>query len=46
MAGSDKDHGGSRRPDAENQGWSSISRVLDGQMIERSGDDVCDMHHA
>jgi hypothetical protein len=38
MAGSDKEHGRSRRPGAKDWGWSSIGQVLGGQMIERSGD--------
>jgi hypothetical protein len=27
-------------------GWQSTGRVLGDQMIERSGDIVCDLHHA
>jgi hypothetical protein len=46
MAGSDEHRGRSRRLVAENQGWSSTSRVLDGWTIERSGDTVCSLHHA
>jgi hypothetical protein len=46
MAGSDEDRGRSRRPGTEDQGWSSTGRVLDGQMIRRSGDTVCDLHRA
>jgi hypothetical protein len=46
MAGSDEDHGRSRRPGAEDQGWSSTGQVLGGQTIERSGDTVCDLHRA
>jgi hypothetical protein len=46
MTGSDENHGKSRKPGAENQGWSSTSRVLSGQTIERSGDTVCDLHRA
>jgi hypothetical protein len=46
MAGSDKDHGRSRRPGAEDRGWSSTGRVLSGQVIGRSGDAVCDLHRA
>jgi hypothetical protein len=34
MADSDEDHGRSRRPSAEDWGWSSIYWVLSGQMIE------------
>jgi hypothetical protein len=29
---------------AEDRGWSSTCRVLDGRMIERSGDTVCGLH--
>jgi hypothetical protein len=47
MAASDEDHGRSRRPGAEDRGWSSIGRVLGGWAIGRSGDNaVCDLHRA
>jgi hypothetical protein len=46
MPGSDEDQGRSRKLGAEDRGWSSTSRVLGGQKIERSGDDVCDLHCA
>jgi hypothetical protein len=46
MVGSDEDHSRSRRPNAEDQRWPSIGRVLDGRMIERSGDVVCSLHRA
>jgi hypothetical protein len=46
ITGSDEDRGRSRRPGAEDRGWSSIGRILGGQMIERSGDAVCGLHHA
>jgi hypothetical protein len=46
MAGSDEDLGRSRRPDAEDQGWSSTCQVLDGWMIGRSGDVVCGLYCA
>jgi hypothetical protein len=46
MAGSDMDHGRSRRPRADDQGWSSIGRVLGGRTIERSSDAVCSLHRA
>jgi hypothetical protein len=46
MTGSEEDLGQSRRPGAEDQGWSNTRRVLDGQTIERSGDVVCDMYCA
>jgi hypothetical protein len=44
MAGSDEDHGGSRRPGAEDRGWSSTGRVLGGRMVKRSGDAMCSLH--
>jgi hypothetical protein len=46
MTISDKDRGRSRRPDAEDRGWSSTGRVLDGRTIERSGDAVYGLCHA
>jgi hypothetical protein len=46
MAGSDEDLGRSRRPDADDQGWSSTGQVLSGQTIGRSGDAVCGLYHA
>jgi hypothetical protein len=46
MADSDKDLGKSMRPSAENLSWSSTHRVLDGQMIRRSGDTVCGLYRA
>jgi hypothetical protein len=45
-AGSDEDYGRSRRPGAEDQGWSSTSWVIGDRMIERSGDAVCGLHRA
>jgi hypothetical protein len=36
--------GRSRRLGAEDQGWSSTSRILGSRMIERSGDAMCDLH--
>jgi hypothetical protein len=44
MVGSDEDRGRSRRPGAEDRGWSSTDRVLDGQMIERLGNVVYGQH--
>jgi hypothetical protein len=41
MVGIVEDHGRSRKPSVEDQGWSSIGRVLGGRMIEGSGDIVC-----
>jgi hypothetical protein len=46
MAGSDEDYGTSRRPDAEDRGWSSTGRVLGGRVIGRSGDAVCGLYRA
>jgi hypothetical protein len=46
MAGSNEDIGRSRRPGAEDRGWSSTGRILDGRMIERSDDAVCGLHRA
>jgi hypothetical protein len=46
MSGSDKDRDRRRRLDAEDRGWSSTDRVLDGRTIERSGDVVCGLHCA
>jgi hypothetical protein len=46
MVDSVEDRGRGRRPSAEDLGWSSTGRVLDGQMIERSSDAVCGLHHA
>jgi hypothetical protein len=46
MADSDEDYGRSRRPGAEDQGWSNTGRVLSGRAIERSGDTVCGLPHA
>jgi hypothetical protein len=46
MAGSNKDYGRSRRPREDDQGWSSIGRVLSGRTIERLSDAVCSLHRA
>jgi hypothetical protein len=46
MVGNDKDRGRSRRPGAEDQGWSSTGHVLGGQTIERLGNVVCGLYHA
>jgi hypothetical protein len=46
MPGSDEDHGWSRRPGVQDQGWSSTGQILGGQAIGRSGDAVCDLHRA
>jgi predicted deacylase len=42
----DEDLVRSRRYNADGQGWSSICRILDGRMIGRSDDTVCDLHCA
>jgi hypothetical protein len=46
MAGSNEDPGQSRRPSAEDWGWSTTGRVLDVWMIGRMGDIVCILHRA
>jgi hypothetical protein len=46
MADNDGDLGTSRRPGAEDRGWSSTGRVLGGRTIGRSGDAVCGLHRA
>jgi hypothetical protein len=46
MVGNGEDHGRSRRPSAEDRGWSSTCRVLDGRTIGMSGDAVCGLHRA
>jgi hypothetical protein len=46
MVGNDKNRGRSRRPGAEDRRWSSTSHVLGGRTIERSGDVMCNLHHA
>jgi hypothetical protein len=46
MVGSDKDHSKSRRPGADDRGWSNTSQVLGGQTIGRSGDIVYGLYHA
>jgi hypothetical protein len=46
MADSNEDLGRSRKPDVEDQRWSSTGRVLGGWTIGRSGDTVCGLYHA
>jgi hypothetical protein len=46
MAGSNEDRGRSRRPGAEDRGWSGIGQILGDRTIERSGDAVCGLHRA
>jgi hypothetical protein len=46
MTGSDEDCVRSRRPGAEDRGWSSTGQVLGGRTIEMSGDAVCGLHCA
>jgi hypothetical protein len=45
MACSDENRGRSRRPGAENWGWSYRS-VLNGRAIEKSDGVVCGLHRA
>jgi hypothetical protein len=45
MVGSDEDRDRSRRPGAEDRGWSNTCWVLGGRTIERSDDAVCSLHH-
>jgi hypothetical protein len=46
MAGSDEDLSRTRRPSAEDRGWSNTSGVLGGPTIGRSGDVVWGLYHA
>jgi hypothetical protein len=46
MTDSDEDLGRSRRPSADDWGWSNTGQTLGGQTIERSDHAVCDLHHA
>ncbi len=46
VTGSDKDHDRSRRPGAEDRGWSDTGRVLGAQVVERSGGAVRGLHLA
>jgi hypothetical protein len=46
MVRNDEDRGRSRRPGAEDQGWSSTGRVFGGRTIGRSSYAVCGLHHA
>jgi hypothetical protein len=46
LAGSDEDLGKSRRPDAEDRGWSNTGRVLGGRTIGWSDDAVCGLYRA
>jgi hypothetical protein len=46
MMDNNEDLGRSRRPGVEDRGWSSTCQILDGRMIERSGDTVCDLYRA
>jgi hypothetical protein len=45
VVGSDEDRGRSRRPGADERGWSSTGRILGGRITERSADMVCGLHH-
>jgi hypothetical protein len=46
MTSTNEYHGKSRRPGAEDQGWSSTCQVLGGRTVERSGDVMCGLHRA
>jgi hypothetical protein len=46
LADSDEDRGRSRRPSAEDRGWSSTGRILGGWMIRRSGVTMYSLYHA
>jgi hypothetical protein len=46
MVSSDEDLSKSRRPGAEDRGWSSIGQVLGGWTIGRSSDAVCGLYRA
>jgi hypothetical protein len=46
MTSSDEDRDRTKRPGAEDQGWSSIGRILGGWTVERSDDVVYGLHRA
>jgi hypothetical protein len=46
MVGNDENRGRSKRPGAEDRGWSSTGQVLGDWMIERLDDTVCGLHRA
>jgi hypothetical protein len=46
MVDSDEDRGRSRRLGAQDWGWLSTGRILDGRMIDMSSNTVCDLHYA
>jgi hypothetical protein len=46
MVDGDENRGMCKRLGAQDQRWSSTGRVLGGQTIERSGDDVWGLHRA
>jgi hypothetical protein len=46
MMDNDEDCDSNKRSSAENRGWSITSQVLGDRTIGRSGDAVCDLHHA
>jgi hypothetical protein len=46
MTDIDEDLGISRRPGADDQGWSSIGRILGVRMIGRSSDAICGLYCA
>jgi hypothetical protein len=45
MVDSDENHDRSRKFGVKDRRWSDIGRVLGDQMIERSGDVMCGLHH-
>jgi hypothetical protein len=46
MVGSDKDRGRSRRPGADDRGWSITGQVLGGRVIGRPDDAMSGLYHA
>jgi hypothetical protein len=46
MADSNENHDRSKRPGAEDWGWSDTGRVPGGWMIGRLSDAVCGLHRA
>jgi hypothetical protein len=46
MTVSDEGRDGSKRPGAEDQGWSSTGRVPDSKMIRKSSDALCGLYRA
>jgi hypothetical protein len=46
MSDSDENRGMSKRAGAEDRGWSSIGRILDGRVIGRTCDVMCGLYRA